>query len=169
MCLSCCSFIVCLCAVLFLRYTKILIELALLSRTAWCNIVTPSFHNSCVRFPYSFKTSTDEFVLDNNRLKPLSPDNFFQYYILYRRIKAAEMKLLRHLAGYNLHDHKTNHFILRELKIVYILDKIHEYRLNWPLHLQRMPQNRITLESYHYRTQGRRTIGRPKNCWREQL
>jgi len=44
------------------------------------------------------------------------------------------MKLLRHLAGYNLHDHKTNHFILRELKIVYILDKIHEYRLNWPLH-----------------------------------
>ena len=107
MCLSCCSFIVCLCAVLFVRYTKILIVLALLSRTAWCNIVTPSLHNSCVRFPYSFKTSTDEFVPDKNRLKPLSPDNFFQYYILYRRIQAAEMKLLRPLAGCTLHDHKT--------------------------------------------------------------
>jgi len=25
-----------------------------------------------------------------------------------------------------------------------------------------MPQNRIPLKSYHYRPQGRRTIGRPK-------
>jgi len=32
-----------------------------------------------------------------------------------------------------------------------------------------MPQNRISLKSYHYRPQGRRTIGRPKKRWREQL
>ena len=32
-----------------------------------------------------------------------------------------------------------------------------------------MPQNRIPLKSYHYRPQGRRTIGRPKKRWREQL
>jgi hypothetical protein len=44
-----------------------------------------------------------------------------------------------------------------------------DYRLNWLLHLQRMPQNRIPLKSYHYRPQGRRTIGRPKKRWREQL
>jgi len=25
------------------------------------------------------------------------------------------------------------------------------------------------LKSYYYRPQGRRTIGRPKKCWREQL
>ena len=86
-----------------------------------------------------------------------------------RRIEAAEMKLLRPLAGYTLQDHKTNDFIRRELKITAILDKIDEYRLNWHLHLQRMPQNRIPLKSYHYRPQGRRTIGRPKKRWREQL
>jgi len=86
-----------------------------------------------------------------------------------RRIEAAEIKLLRHLSGYTIHDHKTNDFIRGELKITGIQDKIDEYRLNWHLHLQRMPQNRIPLKSYHYRPQRRRTIGRPKKRWREHL
>jgi len=79
-----------------------------------------------------------------------------------RRIEAAEMKLLRPLAGYTLYDHKTNDSVRRELQTEYILDKIDEYRRNWLLHLQRMPPNRIPLKSYHYRPQGRRTIGRLK-------
>jgi len=54
------------------------------------------------------------------------------------------MKLLRHLAGYTLYDHKTNDYIRRELRIRGILDKIDEYRRNWLSHLQRMPQNLIT-------------------------
>ena len=86
-----------------------------------------------------------------------------------RRIEGAEMKLLRPVAGCTLYDHKTNDSIHRELKITWLLDKIDEYRLNWLLHLQRMPQNRIPLKSYHYRPQGRRTIGSPKKRWREQL
>ena len=86
-----------------------------------------------------------------------------------RRIEAAEMKLLRPLAGYTLYDHKTNDYIRRELQITGILDKIDEYRRNWFQHFQRMPQNRIPLKSYYYRPQGRRTIGRPKKRWREQL
>jgi len=86
-----------------------------------------------------------------------------------RRIEVAEMKLLRPLAGYTLHDHKTNDSISRELQAECILDKIDEYRENWFLHLQRMPPNRIPLKSYHYRPQGRRTIGRPKKRWREHL
>jgi len=86
-----------------------------------------------------------------------------------RRIEAAEMKLLRPLTGNNLYDHKTNDYIRRELRITDILDKTDEYRRNWLSHLQRIPQNWIPLKSYHYRTQGRRTIGRPKKRWREQL
>ena len=86
-----------------------------------------------------------------------------------RRIEAAERKLLRPLTGYTLCDHKTNDYIRRELRITGILDKIVEYRRNWLLHLQSMPQNRVPLKSYHYRPQGRRTIGRPKRRWREQL
>ena len=83
------------------------------------------------------------------------------------RIEAAEMN--EPLAGYIFYDHKTNDYINRELRIPGILDKIDEYRWNWLSHLHRMPQNQIPLKSYHYRPQGRRTIGRPKKCWPEQL
>jgi len=86
-----------------------------------------------------------------------------------RRIEEAEMKLLRPLAGYTIYDHKTNDSVRRELQTECILDKIDEYRRNWFLHLQRMPPNRIPFKSYHYRPQGRRTIGRPKKRWREQF
>jgi hypothetical protein len=86
-----------------------------------------------------------------------------------RRIEAAEIKLLRPRAGYALYDHKTNESIRRELQTDCILDKIDEYRRNWLLHLQRMPQNQIPLKSYHYSPQEKRTIGRPKKRWREQL
>ena len=86
-----------------------------------------------------------------------------------RRIEAAKMNLLKPLAGCTLFDHKTNNYIRRELRITGIADKIDEYRRNWLSHFQRMPQNRFPLKSYHYRPQGRRTIGRPKKRWREQL
>jgi hypothetical protein len=92
-----------------------------------------------------------------------------EYIMLNDLSAAAEMKLLRSLAGYTLYYHKTNDSIRRELKITFTLNKIDEYRLNWLLHLQRMPQNRIPLKSYHYRPQGRRTIGRPEKSWREQF
>src|SRR5215475_9149984 len=86
-----------------------------------------------------------------------------------RRIEAAEMTLLRPLAGYALYDHKTNDSTRRELQTDCILDKTDEYRRNWLLHLQRMPQNRIPLKLYLYSPQGKRAIGRPKKQWREQL
>jgi len=88
---------------------------------------------------------------------------------LIRRNEVAEMKLLRPLAGYTIYDHKTNDYIHCELWITGILYNIDEYRRNWLSHLQRMPQKRIPLKSYHYRPQGRRTIWRPKKRWREQL
>jgi len=71
------------------------------------------------------------------------------------------MKLLRPLEGSPLYDHKTNDYTRRELQITGILDKIDECGRNWFLHLQRRPQNRIPLKSYHYRPKGRRTVGRP--------
>ena len=77
---------------------------------------------------------------------------------LQRRRIEAEMELLRPLVGYTLYNHKTNDYIRRELRITGILEKIDEYRRNWLLHLQRMPQDRIPLKSYRYRPQGRKTI-----------
>ena len=41
-----------------------------------------------------------------------------------RRIEAAEMQLLRPLAGYTLYDHKTNDSVRREIQTECILDKI---------------------------------------------
>jgi hypothetical protein len=79
------------------------------------------------------------------------------------------MKLLSPLAGHTFSDHKTNDSTRSELRTECTLDKIDEYRRNWLLHLQRMPQNRIPLKSYRYSPQGKRTIGRPKKRWREQL
>jgi hypothetical protein len=57
------------------------------------------------------------------------------------RIEAAEMKLSRSTAGHAVNNHKTNDSIRRELQTKCILDKIDEYRRNWLLHLQRMPQH----------------------------
>jgi hypothetical protein len=86
-----------------------------------------------------------------------------------RKFEAAEMKLLRPLAGHTVNDHKTKDSIRRELQPECTLDKIDEYRRNWLLHLQRMPQHRIPLKSYRCSPQGKRTVGRPKKRWREQL
>ena len=57
-------------------------------------------------------------------------ENWTQTVSKRRRIEAAEMKLLRPLAGYILYDHKTNDYIRSELQITDILDKIDEYRRN---------------------------------------
>ena len=40
------------------------------------------------------------------------------------RIQAAEMRFLRHVAGYSLHDHRRNTYIRQELNIMSILDRI---------------------------------------------
>jgi len=69
------------------------------------------------------------------------PENWTLTALQRRGIEAAEMKLLRPLAGYTLYDNKTNDYTCRELRITGILDKIDEYRRNWLSHLQRMPQN----------------------------
>ena len=51
-------------------------------------------------------------------------ENWTQTALQRRRIEAADMKLLRPLAGYTLYDHKTNDHIRRELRITVILDKL---------------------------------------------
>jgi hypothetical protein len=79
-----------------------------------------------------------------------------------RRIQAAEMKLLSPLAGHTVNYHKTNDSTRCELQSGCTMDRTDEYRRNWLLHLQRMPQNRIPLKSYRYSPQGKRTFGRPK-------
>ena len=86
-----------------------------------------------------------------------------------RRIEAAEMRLLRPLAGYRLLDYKTNQEIREQLKVTGILDKLQQYRREWHQHLLRMDQHRIPRKMYNYQPQGNRSIGRPMKRWLDQL
>ncbi|KAJ4430825.1 hypothetical protein ANN_19416 [Periplaneta americana] len=60
-----------------------------------------------------------------------------------RRMEAAEMKLLRPLAGYTLLDHKQNKYIRQELGIANIIDVTHNYINRWHEHVERMSSDRV--------------------------
>jgi hypothetical protein len=79
-----------------------------------------------------------------------------------RRIEAAEMKLLRTLAGYTLYGHKTNDSIRRELQITCILDLIDEYILNWFFALAKNATKPNPLEIIPLQTTGK------ENNWKTE-
>jgi hypothetical protein len=87
-----------------------------------------------------------------------------------KRIEAAEMKLLRPLAGYTLRDHKYNDDTRSELGVQSITEILDIYRTNWHGHLLRMGPYRVPLQVYRYRPTGRRNnVGRPRKRWKEQF
>jgi hypothetical protein len=62
-----------------------------------------------------------------------------------KRIEAAEMKLLRPLAGYTLRDHKYNDDIRSEFGVQSITEILDIYRTNWHDRLLRMEPYRVPL------------------------
>ena len=66
-------------------------------------------------------------------------------------IQAAEMRFLRHLARYTLHDHRRNTDIWQKLTIMSILDRIAQYRLNCWEHLCQMDDRRIPKQLWNYK------------------
>lgn len=86
-----------------------------------------------------------------------------------KRIEAAEMRLLRPIAGYSLLDHKRNEDIRQELNMPNIIETITEYRNKWHEHICRMEPTRIPYRLHHYKPQGRRRIGRPRKRWKDQF
>jgi hypothetical protein len=86
-----------------------------------------------------------------------------------KRIEAAEMKLLRPLAGYTLRDHKYNDDIRSELGVQSISELLDIYRTNCHDHLLRMEPYRVPLQVHRYRPTGTRNVGRPRKRWKEQF
>lgn len=86
-----------------------------------------------------------------------------------RRIEAAEMRLLRPLAGFRLQDHKRNEDIRQELNVESVITIIEKYRNNWYDHITRMPNDRIPFRTWCYRPIRKRRVGRPKRRWRDQF
>jgi hypothetical protein len=77
------------------------------------------------------------------------------------RIEAAEIKLLRPLAGYTLRDHKYDG-IRSELGVHGTTELLDIYGTNWHDPLLRMEPYRVPLQEYRYRPTGRRNVGLPK-------
>jgi hypothetical protein len=86
-----------------------------------------------------------------------------------KRLEAAEMWLLRPLAGHTLLDHKWNEDIRKKLNIKNITSIISTYRKNWYEHVTRMPLHRTPHRLLFYKPSGRRNIGWPKKRWKDQL
>jgi hypothetical protein len=86
-----------------------------------------------------------------------------------KRIEAAEMKLLRPLAGYTLRDHKYNDDIRSELGVQSITEILDIYRTNWHDYLLRMEPYRVPQQVYRYRPIGRTNVGRPRKRRKEHF
>lgn len=86
-----------------------------------------------------------------------------------KKIEAAEMRFLRHVAGYTLWDRKRSEDIRKELKIFNLREKIQQHRNNWREHVDRMDNQRHPKLTMTYRPEGRRNIGRPRRRWTEQF
>lgn len=83
------------------------------------------------------------------------------------RIQAAEMKFLRRVKLFNYHI--RNEDIREELSIYSINDKIKDYKRKWSEHLTRMADSRIPKRAYAHRERGRRSVGRPRKRWKDDL
>jgi hypothetical protein len=85
-----------------------------------------------------------------------------------KRLEAAEMRLLRPLAGHTLLDHKRNEDIRKKLNIENITSIINTYKKNWYEHVTRMPPHRTphkttvlqTIRKKERRTRTGKKVGR---------
>jgi hypothetical protein len=79
-----------------------------------------------------------------------------------KRLEAAEMQLLRSLAGHTLLDHKRNEDIRKKFNIENITSIISTYRKNWYEHVTRKPPHRTPHRLLFYKPSGRSNVGRPR-------
>ena len=81
------------------------------------------------------------------------------------RITACEMKFMRCTKW----DQRKKVSILEELKMVPIIDYIHQYQQNWRLHVNRMSRSRIPRAIVNYQPNGKRSLGRSRKRWKENF
>jgi hypothetical protein len=86
-----------------------------------------------------------------------------------KRLEAAEMRLLRPLAGHTILDHKRNEDIHKKFNFENITSIISTYRKNWYEHVTRMPPHRTPRRLLFYKPSGRRNVGQLRKRWKDQL
>ncbi|KAK3556679.1 hypothetical protein QTP70_013061 [Hemibagrus guttatus] len=85
------------------------------------------------------------------------------------RIQAAEMSLLRSVAGRSLRDRVRSSVTREELGVEPLLLHIERGQLRWLGHLFRMPPGRLPGEVFRACPTGKRPRGRPRTCWRDYV
>jgi hypothetical protein len=85
-----------------------------------------------------------------------------------RKIKTAEMRFLRYIAGYNRQDELSYLAIGSELQICNISDKIKE-EIDWYDHIQWMDSYRIVCKAVEYKPIGHGDFGRLRRRWEDEF
>lgn len=75
------------------------------------------------------------------------------------------MKFLRSVQGFTRLDHIRNEIIRQQCKVQPLAEVIKQYRVNWANHLLRMSPNRLPLQLWKLKQDGRRDVGRPRKRW----
>jgi hypothetical protein len=86
-----------------------------------------------------------------------------------RRLEAAQMKFLRHLLGITKLDRERNQSMREKLGVQDIVLEIKQYQREWLQRVERMDTDRIPKQALKYKPKGKRSIGRPRKRWKDQL
>jgi hypothetical protein len=79
------------------------------------------------------------------------------------------MKFLRHLLGITKLDRESNQSVREKLGVQNIGLEIKQYQREWLQNVDRMNTDRMPKQALKYRPKGKRSIGRPRKRWEDQL
>ncbi|KAF6212004.1 hypothetical protein GE061_012522 [Apolygus lucorum] len=85
------------------------------------------------------------------------------------RIQASEMRYLRRVEGKSRRDRVRNQTIRSNLHVDPLNRRVEEAQLRWFGHVVRMPDHRQPRMAWEARFPGRRSIGRPRRRWEENV
>jgi hypothetical protein len=86
-----------------------------------------------------------------------------------QKIKTAEMRFLRHVAGYTRRDEISDLTICNELQIFNVNDKIKDKKKEWHDHIQWTDPYRIAHKADECKTIGHRDVRHPKRRWEDDF
>ena len=79
------------------------------------------------------------------------------------------MKFLRHLLAVTKLDRERNHYVREKLGVQNVVLEIKQYYREWLQYVERMGTDRIQKQALKYRPKGKRSTGRPRKRWKDQL
>jgi hypothetical protein len=83
--------------------------------------------------------------------------------------EAAQMECLRHLLGITKLDRERNQSVREKLGVQNIVLEIKQYQRECLQYVERMDTDRIPKHVQKYGPKGKRSIGRPRKRWKNQL